>query len=68
MKRLRTDPIDLYYQHRVDPSVPIEGVAGTIKDLIGEGKVLHFGLSEASPQTIRRAQCSRLPPSKPIAC
>ena len=55
LKRLRTDHIDLYYQHRVDPSVPIEDVAGTIKDLIGEGKVLHFGLSEASPATIRRA-------------
>jgi aryl-alcohol dehydrogenase-like predicted oxidoreductase len=55
LKRLRTDRIDLYYQHRVDPSVPIEEVAGTIKDLIKEGKVLHFGLSEASAQTIRRA-------------
>jgi aryl-alcohol dehydrogenase-like predicted oxidoreductase len=55
LKRLRTDRIDLYYQHRVDPSVPVEDVAGTIKDLIGEGKVLHFGLSEASPATIRRA-------------
>lgn len=55
LKRLRTDRIDLYYQHRVDPSVPIEDVAGTIKDLISEGKVLHFGLSEASSETIRRA-------------
>jgi aryl-alcohol dehydrogenase-like predicted oxidoreductase len=55
LKRLRTDRIDLYYQHRVDPSVPIEEVAGTIKDLIREGKVLHFGLSEAGTQTIRRA-------------
>ena len=55
LKRLRTDRIDLYYQHRVDPSVPIEEVAGTIKDLIKEGKVLHFGLSEAGAQTIRRA-------------
>jgi aryl-alcohol dehydrogenase-like predicted oxidoreductase len=55
LKRLRTDRIDLYYQHRVDPSVPIEDVAGTIKDLIREGKVLHFGLSEASARTIRRA-------------
>jgi len=55
LKRLRTDRIDLYYQHRVDPNVPIEDVAGTIKDLIAAGKVLHFGLSEASPQTIRRA-------------
>ena len=55
LKRLRTDHIDLYYQHRVDPNVPIEEVAGTIKDLIKEGKVLHFGLSEASAKTIRRA-------------
>jgi len=55
LKRLRTDRIDLYYQHRVDPSVPIEDVAGAIKDLIKEGKVLHFGLSEASAKTIRRA-------------
>lgn len=55
LKRLRTDRIDLYYQHRVDPKVPIEEVAGTVKDLIGEGKVLHFGLSEASAKTIRRA-------------
>ncbi|MCY1043223.1 aldo/keto reductase [Corallococcus sp. bb12-1] len=55
LKRLRTDRIDLYYQHRVDPSVPIEDVAGAIQQLIAEGKVLHFGLSEASAQTIRRA-------------
>lgn len=55
LKRLRTDHIDLYYQHRVDPNVPIEEVAGTIKELIKQGKVLHFGLSEASAQTIRRA-------------
>ena len=55
LKRLRTDRIDLYYQHRVDPNVPIEDVAGAIKDLIDEGKVLHFGLSEASAKTIRRA-------------
>lgn len=55
LKRLRTDHIDLYYQHRVDPSVPIEDVAGAIKDLIQQGKVLHFGLSEASVKTIRRA-------------
>jgi aryl-alcohol dehydrogenase-like predicted oxidoreductase len=55
LKRLRTDRIDLYYQHRVDPKVPIEEVAGAIKDLIQEGKVLHFGLSEASAKTIRRA-------------
>lgn len=55
LKRLKTDRIDLYYQHRVDLTVPIEDVAGTIKDLIKEGKVLHFGLSEASARTIRRA-------------
>ena len=55
LKRLRTDVIDLFYQHRVDPGVPIEDVAGTVKDLISEGKVKHFGLSEAGVQTIRRA-------------
>lgn len=55
LKRLRTDRIDLLYQHRVDPQVPIEDVAGTVKDLITEGRVLHFGLSEPGPQTIRRA-------------
>ncbi|AQU71406.1 aldehyde oxidase [Streptomyces niveus] len=55
LKRLRTDRIDLYYQHRVDPDVPIEDVAGTVKELIAEGKVLHFGLSEPSARTIRRA-------------
>ncbi len=55
LKRLKTDVIDLFYQHRVDPNVPIEDVAGTVKDLIGEGKVKHFGLSEAGAQTIRRA-------------
>jgi aryl-alcohol dehydrogenase-like predicted oxidoreductase len=55
LKRLRSDRIDLYYQHRVDPEVPIEDVTGAIKDLISEGKVLHFGLSEASARTIRRA-------------
>jgi aryl-alcohol dehydrogenase-like predicted oxidoreductase len=55
LKRLRTDRIDLLYQHRVDPAVPIEDVAGTVKDLIREGKVLHFGLSEAGIDTIRRA-------------
>jgi len=55
LKRLKTDRIDLYYQHRVDRKVPIEDVAGAIKDLIKEGKVLHFGLSEASARTIRRA-------------
>lgn len=55
LRRLRTDHIDLLYQHRVDPKVPMEDVAGTVKDLIREGKVLHFGLSEASAASIRRA-------------
>ncbi|MBB3260664.1 pyridoxine 4-dehydrogenase [Paraburkholderia bannensis] len=55
LKRLKTDRIDLFYQHRVDPNVPIEDVAGAVKDLIAEGKVKHFGLSEAGAQTIRRA-------------
>jgi aryl-alcohol dehydrogenase-like predicted oxidoreductase len=55
LKRLKTDVIDLLYQHRVDPNVPIEDVAGAVKDLIGQGKVKHFGLSEAGVQTIRRA-------------
>jgi aryl-alcohol dehydrogenase-like predicted oxidoreductase len=55
LKRLQTDVIDLYYQHRVDPEVPIEDVAGAVKELIREGKVKHFGLSEAGVQTIRRA-------------
>lgn len=55
LRRLRTDHIDLLYQHRVDPKVPMEDVAGTVKDLIQEGKVLHFGLSEASARSIRRA-------------
>lgn len=55
LKRLRTDHIDLYYQHRVDPDTPIEEVAETVKDLIKEGKVLHWGLSEASAKTVRRA-------------
>lgn len=55
LKRLKIDTIDLFYQHRVDPNVPIEDVAGTVKDLIREGKVRHFGLSEAGVQTIRRA-------------
>jgi len=55
LKRLRTDRIDLFYQHRVDPDVPIEDVAGAVKDLIAAGKVKHFGLSEAGVQTIRRA-------------
>jgi aryl-alcohol dehydrogenase-like predicted oxidoreductase len=55
IKRLKVDAIDLFYQHRVDPDVPIEDVAGAVKDLIKEGKVKHFGLSEAGAQTIRRA-------------
>src|SRR5256884_689809 len=55
LKRLKSDVIDLFYQHRVDPNVPIEDVAGAVKDLIREGKVKHFGLSEAGPKTIRRA-------------
>jgi aryl-alcohol dehydrogenase-like predicted oxidoreductase len=55
LKRLKTDRIDLFYQHRVDPNVPIEDVAGAVKDLVQEGKVRHFGLSEAGVQTIRRA-------------
>src|SRR5689334_21176029 len=55
LKRLKVDVIDLLYQHRVDPNVPIEDVAGAVKDLIAAGKVKHFGLSEAAPDTIRRA-------------
>ncbi len=55
LRRLRTDRIDLYYQHRIDPNVPVEEVAGAVKDLIKQGKVLHFGLSEASAKSIRRA-------------
>ena len=55
LKRLKTDRIDLFYQHRVDPNVPMEDVAGTVKDLIQDGKVKHFGLSEAGVQNIRRA-------------
>ncbi|MGV8134783.1 MAG: aldo/keto reductase [Mangrovibacterium sp.] len=55
LKRLRTDVIDLFYQHRFDPNVPIEDVAGTVKDLIGQGKVKHFGLSEAPAEIIRKA-------------
>jgi aryl-alcohol dehydrogenase-like predicted oxidoreductase len=55
LKRLRVDAIDLFYQHRVDPDVPIEDVAGAVKELIQQGKVKHFGLSEAGVQTIRRA-------------
>lgn len=59
LKRLRTDRIDLYYQHRVDPNVPIEEVAGAVKDLIREGKVKHFGLSEAGADTIRKAHAEQ---------
>jgi aryl-alcohol dehydrogenase-like predicted oxidoreductase len=55
LERLRVDAIDLYYQHRVDPEVPIEDVAGAVKELIQQGKVKHFGMSEAAPKTIRRA-------------
>ena len=55
LKRLRTDTIDLFYQHRVDPNVPIEDVGGAVKELIAQGKVKHFGMSEAAVQTIRRA-------------
>jgi len=55
LKRLKTDRIDLFYQHRVDPGVPMEDVAGTVKELIGAGKVRHFGLSEAGVQSTRRA-------------
>jgi aryl-alcohol dehydrogenase-like predicted oxidoreductase len=55
LKRLKTDRIDLYYQHRVDPNVPIEEVAGTVKELIEAGKVKHFGLSEAGVDSIRKA-------------
>src|SRR5216110_793538 len=55
LKRLRTDVLDLFYQHRVDPNVPIEDVAGTVKELIAEGKVRHFGLSEPGAETVRRA-------------
>src|SRR6185369_6863277 len=55
LKRLKTDRIDLFYQHRVDPDVPIEEVAGAVKELIQEGKVKHFGLSEAGMHTVRRA-------------
>jgi aryl-alcohol dehydrogenase-like predicted oxidoreductase len=58
LKRLRTDVIDLFYQHRVDPDVPIEDVAGTVGELVKEGKVKHFGLSEAGAQTIRRAHAT----------
>src|SRR5947207_8392521 len=60
LKRLRTDVIDLFYQHRVDPNVPIEEVAEAVKELIQEGKVKHFGLSEAGAQTIRRAHAVQI--------
>lgn len=59
LQRLRTDRIDLFYQHRTDPNIPIEEVAGTIRDLIAEGKVKHWGLSEAGTETIRRAQAEQ---------
>ena len=59
LKRLRTDRIDLLYLHRIDPNVPVEDVAGTVKELIKEGKALHFGLSEVSPATIRRAHAEQ---------
>src|SRR3954452_23074372 len=59
LKRLKTDVIDLFYQHRVDPNVPIEDVAGAVKELIDEGKVRHFGLSEAGAKTIRRAHAAQ---------
>lgn len=59
LRRLRTDRIDLCYQHRVDPKVPIEDVAGTVKQLIQEGKIRHFGLSEAGGATIRRAHAEQ---------
>ena len=59
LKRLKTDVIDLFYQHRVDPNVPIEDVAGTVKSLVQEGKVKHFGMSEAGAETIRRAHAAQ---------
>ena len=59
LKRLRTDRIDLLYQHRVDPEVPIEDVAGAIKDLMRQGKVLHWGLSEMGTETLRRAHAEQ---------
>jgi aryl-alcohol dehydrogenase-like predicted oxidoreductase len=58
LKRLRTDRIDLLYQHRVDPEIPIEDVAGAIKDLMAQGKVLHWGLSEMGLETLRRAHAA----------
>ncbi len=66
LKRLRTDVIDLFYQHRVDPAVPIEDVAGAVKDLIAQGKVKHFGLSEPGVQTIRRAHRVQSSTSRPM--
>jgi aryl-alcohol dehydrogenase-like predicted oxidoreductase len=60
LKRLKVDAIDLFYQHRVDPDLPIEDVAGAVKDLIQEGKVKHFGLSEAGVQTIRDGTPERI--------
>jgi aryl-alcohol dehydrogenase-like predicted oxidoreductase len=62
LKRLKSESIDLFYQHRFDPNVPIEDVAGTVKDLILQGKVKHFGLCEADAQTIRRAHAVQLLP------
>ena len=62
LTRLKTDRIDLFYQHRVDPNVPIEEVAGTVNTLIQEGKVTHFGLSEAGVQTVRRSLLRRKVP------
>ena len=64
LKRLQVDAIDLFYQHRVNPEVPIEDVAGAVQDLIQAGKVKHFGLSEAASATIRRARCSAVPSGK----
>jgi len=61
--RLKTDYLDLFYQHRVDPNVPIEDVAGAVKDLIDEGKVRHFGLSEAGVEVIRRTHAVKSPKS-----
>src|ERR1700686_1311488 len=64
LKRLKTNVIDLFYQHRVDPNVPMEDVAGTVKDLIQEGKVKHFGMSEAGAQSIRRAHAVQPAPAR----
>ena len=68
LKRLKTDAIDLLYQHRVDPEVPMEDVAGTVKELIAEGKVKHFGMSEASAASIRSAQNHPSLEKTPIVC